>query len=105
MSHCMILTTCADREKAEALALELVKARLAACVQLSAVTSFYTWKQTLYQEPEIRLVIKTRTRLYSDVERLIRERHDYEVPQIILVPIEGGSEAYLKWLDENTLET
>lgn len=104
MTWCIVLATCPTDEDARGLALKLVQEKLAACVQLSAVTSFYTWKNTTHQEPEIRLLIKTRTGLYPAVEAFIRQNHSYEVPEIVQIPITHGSDAYLGWMDENTIE-
>lgn len=104
MTYCIVLTTCPSHEEAQALALKIVHEKLAACVQLSAVTSVYTWKGMTHQEPEIRLLIKTRAGLYQVVEAFIRQNHSYEVPEIVQIPITHGSDAYLGWMDENTIE-
>ncbi|MCM2284511.1 MAG: divalent-cation tolerance protein CutA [Desulfobacula sp.] len=104
MTYCIVLTTCPTDEEARGLALKLVQEKLAACVQLSAVTSIYPWKCETHHEPEIRLMIKTRTGLYPAVEDFIRRNHSYEVPEIVQVPVTHGSDAYLAWMDENTIE-
>ena len=102
MSYCMILTTCSDETEAKHLASGLVKEKLAACVQLSAIQSYYTWKEKTCVAPEIRLVIKTQEHLYPSVEKYIQENHSYEVPQIIKIPITKGSIEYLDWLKQTT---
>lgn len=102
MTYCMILTTCPTDEEAKALALKIVREKLAACVQLSSVTSCYTWKGAIHKEPEIRLLIKTRTDLYQTVEAFIRQNHSYEIPEIVQISITNGSDAYLGWMGENT---
>jgi periplasmic divalent cation tolerance protein len=102
MEYCIILTTCPSRKDADTLASKLVKKKLAACVQLTGVTSCYTWKEELHTDPEIRLTIKTRARLYEAVERFIKQHHPYDVPQIIQIPILDGSDEYFDWIDENT---
>ena len=102
MSYCMILTTCPNKGEAEALGTKLVEKRLAACVQLSDVTSFYTWKDKACCDPEIRLVIKTQQSLYRSVEQFIKRHHSYDVPQIIQVPIIEGEKEYLDWIRQNT---
>ncbi len=102
MTYCIILTTCPNNEEARTLALKIVKEKLAACVQLSAITSFYTWKEITHQEPEIRLLIKTKSSLYKQVEEFIRRHHSYETPEIVQIPITKGSDEYLGWMEENT---
>lgn len=104
MEYCIILTTCPDKKEADAMAAGLVKKKLAACVQLSPVTSHYTWKDEPHVDSEIKLVIKTRTRLYESVEQFIKQTHSYDVPQIVQVPIMDGSDEYLDWVDENTTD-
>lgn len=102
MEYCIILTTCSSSEEAKDLASKLVKEKLAACVQLSSITSFYTWKGQTHNDPEIRLLMKTRHELYESVEQFIKKHHSYEEPQIIQVPITDGSDQYLGWIDDNT---
>jgi len=53
---------------------------MAACVQLSPITSYYTWKNDPPCDPEIRLVIKTKQGLYDSVEKFIKQHHSYTVP-------------------------
>lgn len=97
--YCVVLTTCADEASAKTLAKGLLEKRLAACVQFNSIESFYTWQGEVCNDPEIRLVIKTRSDLYAKVETYIQQHHDYDVPQIVSLPIEQASEAYLNWLD------
>lgn len=104
MEYCIILTTCPNEKEAKALAESLVKEKLAACVQLSPITSYYRWKNEQHMDAEIKLLIKTRTRLFEPVEQFIKQHHSYEVPQIIQVPITDGSDEYFDWIDENTAQ-
>ncbi len=102
MKYCIVLTTCPDDGEAKTLASKLVKGKLAACVQLSAITSFYTWQNEQHMDPEIRLLIKTKCSLYPLVEAFIKKHHSYDVPQIVQTPITEGSDEYLGWIEENT---
>ena len=95
----MIITTCPDTSTAEHLARLLIESRLAACVQVSGVTSFYTWKGTVAREAEQLLLIKARTDRYPLIEDAIRSNHPYEIPEIIELPIAGGHAAYFSWID------
>ncbi len=101
-TYCIILTTCGNREEAGQLARGLIEKRLAACIQLSEITSFYEWKNKVENDPELLLRIKTRTALYADVEAFIRANHSYEVPEIVQIPIQNGLGAYLSWIDDVT---
>ncbi|MCG8683930.1 MAG: divalent-cation tolerance protein CutA [Desulfobacterales bacterium] len=102
MTYCMVLVTCEAESQAKNLAKNLVRNKLAACAQIHPVTSVYTWEDKVHTDPEFRLVIKTKSDLYKELENYIVRHHDYEVPQILKVPIENGLEPYLNWIDQNT---
>jgi periplasmic divalent cation tolerance protein len=99
---CIVMTTAGTEAEAESLAEAIVEARLAACVQVQRVRSFYIWQDTLHREPEWLLMAKTRSVRYGALEAFIRERHSYEVPEIVQVPIVAGASDYLHWLNANT---
>lgn len=102
MTYSMIITTCSDKNEAERLALQLVERKLAACVQISGIKSYYTWENKTCVEPELRLIIKTGTDRYAEVEKFILVNHSYDVPQIIQIPFEKGYSPYLDWISDNT---
>jgi periplasmic divalent cation tolerance protein len=102
-STLLVLTTLPDRASAEALARELLGDRLAACVQIgAALRSLYHWRGEIETAEETPLAIKTRSELYARLERAIRERHPYELPEIVAVPITDGSSAYIDWIAAET---
>lgn len=99
----LILCTAPDDEVAATLARGLVEARLAACVNVvPGLRSFYAWKGELKDEGEVQLLIKSRRARFGALEAWVREHHPYDVPEIIAIPIERGSAAYLHWLVEQT---
>ena len=98
-----VLTTVADRAAGTALAQVLLERRLAACVTVGApVDSLYHWRGRIETGTEVPLTIKTRAALYEEVEAAIREIHDYELPEIVAVPITHGYEPYIGWLAAET---
>jgi periplasmic divalent cation tolerance protein len=99
----LILCTAPSDEVAATLARGLVEAKLAACVNVvSGLRSFYAWKGELRDEAEVQLLIKSRRARFDALEAWLREHHPYEVPEIIALPIERGSAAYLGWIIEQT---
>jgi periplasmic divalent cation tolerance protein len=99
----LVLTTMPDDERADELARTLVDERLAACVNVHApMSSTYRWKETVEHEAERQLVIKTTRDRVAALEVRLRELHPYELPELIIIPIEGGSDAYLQWLARQT---
>lgn len=98
-----IYTTLPDRVSATTLAEALVSAKLAACVNLSALmTSVYEWEGRIEAEPEISALIKTRRELIEQVIAAARPLHPYKVPCFMVMPIESGNEDYLTWARAQT---
>lgn len=99
--YVQVLTTTPNQSLAQRIARRLVADRLAACVQTSGpIRSTYRWQGRIEHAQEWLCVIKTRARCYRKVERVIRELHSYQVPEIIVLPVQGGSRDYIAWLDE-----
>ena len=96
----IILITAGSEEEAHRIAQLLVKKKKAACVNIvPTVDSVFRWKGRVDSARESLLLVKTRASLLSEIISLVKEAHGYEVPEIIALPIVGGSEEYLKWLD------
>lgn len=94
--------TCPDNDSAERLAQTLVEERLAACVSIQGGTrSVYRWQDTIEQQDEVQLLIKTTTERFSFLRDRVVELHPYDVPELIAVPVVAGSEAYLEWLGQS----
>jgi periplasmic divalent cation tolerance protein len=99
----LILTTVPDDARAETLARTLVEERLAACVNVHGpMTSIYRWKGEVEREAERQLIIKTTRDRVPALEARIKGLHSYELPEFVIVPIEGGSGAYLDWVRRET---
>jgi len=103
---CILFVTCPEAKVAEAIARHLVDRKLAACGNVTApVTSVYRWKGKVVRESEVVLLVKTRQSLVPRCTKAIRERHPYELPEIIAVPIVGGLPEYLRWVVRETTPT
>jgi periplasmic divalent cation tolerance protein len=99
----IVLTTMPDDDRADELARTLVTERLAGCVNVHApMSSTYRWHETVEHEAERQLVIKTTRQRVPRLQQRMRELHPYELPELIVIPIEGGTDAYLQWLAEQT---
>ncbi|MBI5631660.1 MAG: divalent-cation tolerance protein CutA [Elusimicrobia bacterium] len=103
IKYCVVLSTVPDAKAAEEIASGLVQEKLAACVsEVPQVSSHYMWEGKLRKEVEILLVIKTKTGLMGELLQYIRKKHPAKVPEIIALPITGGSKPYLEWLGAGT---
>ena len=100
MAVIAVLTNLPDSESAFNLAREVVRLRLAACANvLPGATSFYRWEGRQEESAEVPVLIKSTAALYPQLERAIRERHPYEVPEIVSWTIERGLDEYLRWVE------
>ena len=96
----IVLSTCGDRQTAERIAHRLVEQHLAACVNiLPGVQSVYRWQGAVESAAEVLMLIKTKAALIQEVQSTIASLHSYEVPEFLVLPISGGSEAYMAWLE------
>jgi periplasmic divalent cation tolerance protein len=75
-----------------------VEERLAACVNVSQVRSYFSWEGKSCDEIEELMTIKTEMKLTELLKVRIKELHRYELPEIIIIPIVGGDESYLQWI-------
>lgn len=102
-AHLVVMTACPDADQAGRIAADLVKRKLAACVQvLPGLQSYFHWDEKVQCADEHLLLIKTTVVGYPALERRIEALHPYELPEIIGVPVNRGLPAYLSWVDECT---
>ena len=105
METLLVITNCPDEEIANAIALAVVEAKLAACVNiLPRVQSIFRWQGVVESAAEIPLFIKTTSANYPALEATIRQLHPYEVPEIIALPVTHGLPAYLNWVAAETIQ-
>jgi len=102
MPYCIVFTTAGSQDEANKIAGALLESRTVSCVQMAPIKSSYHWKGKVENADEIHLTVKTKDELYSEVERIIKANHSYEVPQIVKVAITGGLPSYLDWIEAET---
>lgn len=103
----LVQTTTDSPEEAERLARTAVQRRLAACVQISEIRSYFRWDESggrpqVGDEQEYRLDLKTTVSAVPALHEFIAHEHSYDQPEIIMLPIIGGSEGYLSWVRSET---
>jgi periplasmic divalent cation tolerance protein len=98
----MIMTTVSNRDDAAKLANALIEARAAACVQEVGIHSHYRWEGKTNSDPEILLLVKTAEDRIDFAVETIKSNHSYKVPEILVVSIASGLEAYVQWMKDET---
>ena len=101
----VVSCTVPDESEARKIGEELLRRRLAACVQCTAVKSRYWWHGEVESAEELRLEVKTTAARVPGLMELIRELHSYEIPEILVTPVIGGDGDYLAWIGAETSES
>jgi len=99
----IVWTTLPGSEDPAAFARVLVSERLAACVTATqGVASVYRWQDAVEEAKEHHLAIKTTTECLNRLEDRVGELHPYDLPEFLVLRAGGGSQAYLRWVNEST---
>lgn len=99
----LVITNLPDRKSAETLASALIERRVAACVNvMSPCRSVFRWQGVVEHAEEHPVFAKTPADRYADLQKVIRELHPYELPEVIAVRVEAGLPAYLEWVAAET---
>ena len=100
-AHIVLFITTASAEEARHISGVLLNKRKTACVNIiPEVSSHFWWQDKLDSTPESLLVVKTNLSQLNEIIRLVKELHSYDVPEIIALPIVGGNQDYLEWIDK-----
>lgn len=100
-THIVLLITTATTEEAQRISKVLLTQRKAACVNIvPKVSSFFWWQGKLDSAQESLMLVKTKASQLNETIRLVKELHSYDIPEIIALPIIGGNQDYLEWLDK-----
>ncbi|MEQ8194869.1 MAG: divalent-cation tolerance protein CutA [Rhodospirillales bacterium] len=103
MTYRLIYVTCETGEEALKIGRTAVGERLAACANvLGDSTSIFRWEGAVQEAGEVVLILKTRSDLVAALTERIKSLHGYTCPCVIALPIEGGNEAFLSWIGEET---
>lgn len=98
--HIVVLVTAGGEDEARRIAKQLLDTRLAACVNIvNGMSSLFHWHGKQEMEQESLLIIKSNGRLLSKIVEVVKKAHSYDVPEVIALPVTGGNEDYLNWID------
>jgi periplasmic divalent cation tolerance protein len=98
----IIGTTAGSKKEARKIAASCMEQRIAACAHIDKVESSFIWEGEVHNDVEYRVNLKTTEAAYEAVAKTIQALHSYDEPAIFCTPITGGSESYLKWIQDNS---
>src|SRR4030067_998471 len=103
-NYIVVFITTKNADEAQKIAKALVKRRQGASRNIvPEVNSHFWWKDKLDATKESLLIVKTKESLLPEVIKSVKKIHSYTIPEIIALPIVGGSRDYLEWLDSETI--
>lgn len=86
---------------AKKIAIDLLKKRLAACVNIFPVESFYWWGGKIVKDKEWVLIIKSTAKNFVLIQKTIERSHSYQIP--CLVAFSGkANKKFKKWIKKET---
>ena len=101
MNHLLILcTTVSNKYCAEKIARKLLNDKLAACVSIKEINSFYIWDQKIHNDSEYELTIKSKPEKLNKLIETLKIEIGYEIPQIIYKNFES-ERSYYEWVEKS----
>ncbi|XP_040377849.1 protein CutA 1, chloroplastic-like [Oryza brachyantha] len=101
----VVYVTVPNREAGKKLSQSIISEKLAACVNIvPGIESVYWWEGKVQTDAEELLIIKTRESLLDALTEHVKSNHEYDVPEVIALPITGGNTKYLEWIKNSTKE-
>ncbi|KAL5209375.1 hypothetical protein ABZP36_004998 [Zizania latifolia] len=99
----VVYVTVPNREAGKKLSQSIISEKLAACVNIvPGIESVYWWEGKVQTDAEELLIIKTREALLDALTEHVKANHEYDVPEVIALPITGGNTQYLEWIKNST---
>ncbi|HJL67852.1 MAG TPA: divalent-cation tolerance protein CutA [Nitrosopumilus sp.] len=102
MKPVIIISTYPDKKSISKIAKEFVKNKTVACVNISKISSIYSWNDKIENTSEYLAIFKTTLKNKKLLKQKIKETHPYDVPEIAEIDITSINKSYLKWLVEST---
>ena len=98
----IIVSTFPSKQSVTGIANKLVKKKLAACVNMTKISSVYTWKGKVENQNEYLAFFKTTKKNQSNLKKELKKLHPYDVPEIAEINVESINQPYMKWLVDST---
>ncbi len=102
MKPVIIVSTFPSKQSVTSIANKLVKKRLVACVNITTISSIYTWKGKIENQNEYLALFKTTKKNQSVLKKELKKLHPYDVPEIAEINVESVNQQYMKWLVDST---
>ncbi len=102
MKPIIIISTYPNKKSITKIANELVQNKIAACVNITKISSIYSWQGKIENTSEYLALFKTTQKNKKSLKEKIKASHPYDIPEIAEINITSINKSYLKWLVEST---
>ena len=103
MQYYFTYITTENMDEARDIGMVLIKEQLVACVNMiDNMESMFMWNNEFQNEKEVILIAKTKETLVNELIEKVKEVHSYDCPCIVTLPVQGGNQAFLNWINEET---
>ena len=102
MTPVIIVSTFPSKQSVTSIANKLVKKKLAACVNITKISSIYAWKGKIENQSEYLALFKTTKKNQSKLKKELQKLHPYDIPEIAEINVDSINQSYLKWLVDST---
>jgi periplasmic divalent cation tolerance protein len=102
MTPVIIISTFPSKQSVTSIANKLVKKKLAACVNITNISSIYAWKGKIENQSEYLALFKTSKKNQSKLKKELQKLHPYDIPEIAEINVDSINQSYLKWLVDST---
>jgi len=103
MKPIIIISTYPDKKSITKIANELVQNNVVACVNITKISSIYSWQGKIENVSEYLALFKTTQKNKKSLKEKIKATHPYEIPEIAEINITSINQSYLKWIIESTI--
>ncbi|MCS5531087.1 MAG: divalent-cation tolerance protein CutA [Candidatus Nitrosopelagicus sp.] len=103
MKPVIIVSTFPSKQSVTSIAKLLVKKKLVACVNITKISSVYTWEEKIENRDEYLALFKTTKKNQSILKKELKKLHPYDVPEIVEINPISMNKPYLKWLVDSTI--
>ena len=98
----IIVSTFPSKQSVTSIANQIVKKKLAACVNITKISSVYTWKGKIVNQDEYLALFKTTKKNQLTLKKELEKLHPYDVAEIAEINVESINQPYMKWLVDST---
>ena len=98
----IIVSTFPSKQSVTSIANQIVKKKLTACVNITKISSVYSWKGKIKNQDEYLALFKTTKKNQSTLKKELKKLHPYDVPEIAEINVESINQSYMKWLVDST---